>query len=66
MAVARDVPPGGRGRRAAHCAGGLDYSVKPANQSTENTDELPHAGWVRSVAGNLVYGLGGLVVTPVV
>ncbi len=38
--------------------------MKPADQSTENTDELPHAGWVRSVAGNLVYGLGGLVVTP--
>ena len=36
-----------------------------ANQSTENTDELAHAGWVRSVAGSLVYGLGGLVVTPI-
>ncbi len=38
--------------------------MKPANQSTENTDELAHARWVRSVAGNLVYGLGGIVVTP--
>ena len=36
-----------------------------ANQSTENTDELAHARWVRIVAGIFVYGLGGLVVTPV-
>ena len=39
--------------------------MKPANQSTENTDELPYAWWERIVAGIFVYGLGGLVVTPV-